>query len=340
MTEMSSGDSQRECDVTTIDELSKEELDALQKLGNETISSLEADIELLERKIKKFGPGALPMRNDTSSVTEMESILQKDIDTYSARLKETVRLTGVTIENISREVLELDDNHCIKQFALELLFMNRKVHLKYTLEDTWTSVGEQGGKITWFEVKFEEDINEAVGAEIAKAADNLAIHSVFSILKSFVQWQVSRDKMMKHFTEKYPENVSQQTGKERNQCLRIINKPDRPEFVLELGRKIVNSRVEADVKVEVNAPKELLEMDRKKILRAIPDMFATMVKNLGLEKAIDGLIQMVISDGQRILQTHSVPIETPPENAESVETPLGKTSQDDEEFMETPQEEI
>ncbi|BFZ10639.1 hypothetical protein BsWGS_13678 [Bradybaena similaris] len=358
---LANGNDPSDCDTTAIDDLSKEELDALHKLQRETISTLEADISLLERKIRQFGPAASPRKdfelntrpNDINILEELEN-LQKEVTTYSARVKETVRMTGVTIENVTREVLQLDDKHCRKQFALELRFMNRTVHLKYNLEDNMTFVGEQGGKVTWFEIKMEEDISQAVGSDIAKAADNLEIHSVFSILKSFIQWKTERDELMKHFTEKYPENVSQQTGKGGHLCLRIINtKPDHPEFILEWSRQIANSRVEAVITVEVNAVPELLEMDSKQVLQTIPKMFATMREKLGLEKAIDSLVQMVISDGQNILQEQPVPVETPPRDAELMETPtvetlpenallteatIIETSQEDAVPMETPQE--
>lgn len=63
MAEVSLANGPSDCDTTTIDDLSKEELDALHKLQIETISTLEADISLLERKIRQFGPGASPRKD-------------------------------------------------------------------------------------------------------------------------------------------------------------------------------------------------------------------------------------------------------------------------------------
>ncbi|XP_059165494.1 centromere protein P-like [Physella acuta] len=278
-----------------ISALSKEELDEFQKKNAETIAELEKDIKLLKRKFKQFGPGALP--------------------SPELRLHETMKLTGVTIENIRREVLELDDNHCTKEFYLDLQVLDRKVILIYKLLEIFNPVEghSEGSKLLWFEIKFGENINGAIGGEIVKAADNLAIHSTISLLKTYLQWQKTQDHAIEKFTKSYPNNVSVIVNERGNRCLEIKNpKPFRPVFTLEWGRKFVNDRVVPDFHLTVQAHEKLVAADTKNILASSPEVFQTMLGSLGADQAIETLIKVVATDGVDVQGSQEVKDNSPP----------------------------
>ncbi|KAH9492548.1 hypothetical protein Btru_025844 [Bulinus truncatus] len=96
--------------------------------------------------------------------------------------------------------------------------------------------------------------------EMMKAVDNIAIHSTFSLLKSYIQWLTLQEETLVAFLKKYPNNLVTSLNEKGNCCLKIkSNKPNRPVFNVEWGRKVVVDRVEADIKLMVDAPKEYWE---------------------------------------------------------------------------------
>ncbi|KAK6995154.1 hypothetical protein BgiMline_011812 [Biomphalaria glabrata] len=311
-------------DIVDYSAFSKEELDEIQKVNNDRIKDLEKDIFLLERNLQQYGPVGLieskfdisnsrhrsmsnhnsrrlKNRKDSSNDDELTSFLKDEIDNYTHRLKETAKLTGVNIENIERHVIVLDESQCIKQFHLELQILDRKVLVTYKLQEALSceEADTTRNKLIWFEVKFTEDINNVIGDEVTKAVENVAIHSTFSLLKSYIQWLNLQEITLDRFLKTYPENVITSVNERRNCCLTIKStKPNRPVFNLEWGRKVVVDRVDADIRLEVDAPEEVLALDSKHILESSPKIFYGMLEKLGPEKAIESLILLVATDGK------------------------------------------
>ncbi|XP_005089288.1 uncharacterized protein LOC101850047 [Aplysia californica] len=298
-------------DTEDLSSLSKEELAEFQRVNSETIFSLEEEIKLLKTQIKQFGPDRLPSHpyqvvqrpNGGTNVADVQNMLEADIKKYSHRLAETARLTDITIEKVQREVLEMDEFRCKKRFSLELKVFDRTVHLVYDMQETLASSHTEheshpaGCMITWFEVTFEQDINDAIGEMIAEAADEVAIHSVFSLLKTYLLWVKTRRQLVEHFSQMYPELVTVDIEENRVKLTISNPKPDHPKFILDWGRKTVNYWVEPDIRLSVEAPQALIAMDDKGILHEAPEMFSVMVKSHGLEKAITCLVKLVASTG-------------------------------------------
>ncbi|CAL1540266.1 unnamed protein product [Lymnaea stagnalis] len=289
--------------------LTKAELDEFQRVNAEAILGLEKEINYLRRGLQQFGPGVIPEQNlqvivrpdGSSNIEDVKKRLKMEIEDSANRLRETIKLTGVTIDNIAREVVDLDDNQCTKLFHLELIVLDRKVIVTYKLQEALSSDSSdvQGNKLLWFEVKFGQDIHNAIGGEIRKSAENLSIHSTFSLLKTYIECDKIQALVLEKQMKSYPNNVSTFVNERGNTCLKISNpKPKRATFTLEWGRKVLNDRVEPDIKVHFEAPQEMLALDSKHVLESSPKMFTCLVDALGLEQAIESLIELVATDGQ------------------------------------------
>lgn len=299
-------DDESEIDFTA---LTDEELDELQRVNAETILSLEKDINYLRRGIQQFGPCIIPEKNlqvivredGSSNVEDVKQRLEIEIEDSENRLQETMNLTGITIENITREVEDLDDTQCTKLFHLELIVFDRKVLVAYKLQEPLSADSPdcQANKLLWFEVKFGEDIHQAIGGEIKKSAENLSIHSTFSLLKTYIERNKTEAMILEKLLKSYPNDVSSFVNERGNSCLKISHpKPNGLTFTLEWAKKIVNDRVEPDIQVQVAAPKKLLALDSKGVLESAPRIFSGMAGALGLEKAIESLIELLVTDGQ------------------------------------------
>jgi len=281
--------------------LSKPELDEFQKVNSQTISDLEKDIQLLKIQIRQFGPNSLRpsshrviQRSDGSSnLEEIQIKLDTEIRKLSKRVLETSRLTDITVEKVEREVLELDEASCKKRFTLELKVMGRDVIVVYDTEDNWAST-PPSSQISWFEVKFEEDINNVIGEQINDAADSQAFHSVFDLLKSYLQWQADQRTTAEHFRQLYPNLVTIQESHNDTVILTIANPdPRHPTFHLTWGRVTAGSHIEADLTLRVEASQELLARDSHGVIRDAASFFSTMVDTDGVKAAIDNLVQIV-----------------------------------------------
>ncbi|GFS10672.1 centromere protein P [Elysia marginata] len=321
-----------------LESLSKEELEEFTKVNHETISRLKADIDLLKWKLRQFGPEAcqgreydsLIRREDPDAIQALKEKLQSEIEkcanqatiskmlgrdiersnchatisrVSSFQLKETVTLTGFTVDSFTRRVELLDGNHCVKEFNIDGTVYNRRFRLSCTLDEEYSteSASSLEGKITWFQIQFQEDIHRAIGQNVLKAAEKIALHSAFSLLKTYLKWKKERDDVLVQLAESNPEKLSLFTTEGGNYCLKIANpKGDRPVFTVEWGRKTVDgeSRILPDIHLNVEAPDKWTAMDTKNVLGSAPEIFETMITTLGIEKALKALVQLVMTDAR------------------------------------------
>ncbi|KAK3797981.1 hypothetical protein RRG08_008453 [Elysia crispata] len=288
--------------------LSKEELEEFQRVNNETISRLKADIELLKWKLKQFGPEAYlgheynsMFRHERLDVEVVKEKLQREIEQYTDRIKETIRLTGVTVDSFDRRVDMLDDDHCVKEFNMDCTVYNRRVRLSCTIDEYYSAanVAPVEGKVTWFQIQFQEDIHKAVGEDVLKAAEKIALHSAFSLLKTYLKWKKERDDIMVQLTQSNADRLSLFTSEDGVYCLKITNQnADRPIFTIEWGRKTLKGRIVPDVHLKVDAPEKWTAMDTENVLESAPEIFETMITTLGLEKALQAFVQLLMTDGK------------------------------------------
>ncbi|GFO15520.1 centromere protein p [Plakobranchus ocellatus] len=302
--------------VSQIESLSKAELEEFERVNAETIAGLRKDIDRLKWRLKQFGPKGLPQleynqmlrQGGPDVLNDVKDRLKREIDEYGSRLKETMRLTEVTVDRFDRHVQILDDEHCVKEFRLEVTVYNRRVCLSCKMEEEFSTQAAlpESGKVTWFQIQFQEDIHAAIGEDIKKAAEKIALHSSFSLLKSYLNWKKERDDIVVNLSQSYPKTLTLFTSGEGTYCLQITNpKPDRPVFTVEWQRKTVDGMVVPDVHMKVDAPDKWTAMDSENVLDSAPQIFETMITTLGLEKALEAFIQLVATDG-RLPQSPSV----------------------------------
>ncbi|RUS87440.1 hypothetical protein EGW08_004815 [Elysia chlorotica] len=216
-----------------LDLLSKEELEEFQKVNTETISKLKADIERLKWKLRQFGPGAylgqeyepLFRQDRPDAVEEVKEKLQQEIELCTDRIKETIRLTGVTVDSFDRRVDVLDDEHCVKEFNMDCTVYNRRVRLSCTVDTRYSTEAASpvDGNVTWFQIQFQEDIHKAIGEDVLRAAEKIALHSAFSLLKTYLKWKKERDDVMVRLTQSHTDRLSVFTSEDGLYCLNITN---------------------------------------------------------------------------------------------------------------------
>lgn len=293
-----------------LETLSTNELKEFQKVNHQTISKLTADIELLKWKLKQFGPAAyqesdynsLLRQEDPCIIVALNDKLQMEIEQCTNQLKETVALTGFTVDSFERQVAELDNDHCVKEFNMDGTVYNRRFRLSCTVDEKCSSEADcsVGGQITWFQIQFQEDIHKAIGQYVLKAAENIALHSAFSLLKTYLKWKKERDDIIVQLTNTYPDKISLFTSEDGLYSLKITSpKGDRPVFTVDWGRKTVenDSRIVPDIHLKVDAPEKWTAMDMKNTLGSAPDIFETMITALGVEKALKAFVELVVTDG-------------------------------------------
>jgi len=281
--------------------LDKQDLDKLQSENNETINDLEDSIKLLKQQINQFGPEALPSpstivhRYDgTYNLKDVKERLQQDIKKLSHRLEETTKLTDISIEKVQRKVSKIDGNYCKKKFFVEMKIFNRSVHVDYHLEERMTSSDDESPAciIPWFEFKYGEDLNSAIGDLVNEAANNHAFHGVFDLLRSYLY----RKSYLTDFVEENPDIVSIKHDESQLDLITMrISNPDprHPVFYIDWRLNALNPKMEGNLSLRVEASESLQKKDASGVLREAPTVFTTMLNDVGTKTAIQTLIDLV-----------------------------------------------
>lgn len=291
--------------IHDLNSLNEEQLDEIQHTNSKKISNLEDEIKQLKIQISQYGPNTSELAgykviqrpDGSTNIQDVQNKLDTQIRKLSKRINETETLTGITIENVEREVLELGSHSCRKRFTLTMTILGRVVLVDYELCEDW-SVLPSTQQITWFEVKFEEDINEAIGDLIIDTAENQEFHGVFELLKSYLAYRAGQKELVRELINKYPDLVSVQKPESGDAVVLKISNPDprHPTFSVTYGRRTTGCHIEVHATLSVQASQELRDKDDHDIIGSASTFFEEIKKEYGLERAIEKLVNIVGGD--------------------------------------------
>lgn len=116
----------------------------------------------------------------------------------------------------------------------------------------------------------------------------------FRTLKTFSERCEERRQTFQHFQEKYPDVVSLPEGCRSE--LMIIRSPQLPGISMTIFWKIdvsMEGVVKPSLELLLKMPDQAREFDTKKVMEKGSDYFQSLLRVLGVEASIEGLIRSV-----------------------------------------------
>ncbi|XP_048200870.1 centromere protein P [Perognathus longimembris pacificus] len=274
------------------------------------VRALEAEIAELQRACEKL---PAPQENASRIQKSLQEILQsdsegqkssKDLKSQLEHLKTELSflssLTGLNIRNYSKKDLvsagmtekgikKVMQRHRLSGNCRMVTFQLEFQILEIETEENSSSL------ITDLSIIMEPTEYSELSEFVSGVEERRDLLMFFRSLHYFVEWCEHRKKTFKHFKDKYPGTVHLSEGP-NSHCMEI-HSASQPGFELMVVWRIQideEGKVLPKLDLLTKAPHRALQLDKKKVIETAPLNFRTLLGVLGIEAAIDSLINCFV----------------------------------------------
>ncbi|XP_058157459.1 centromere protein P isoform X2 [Dasypus novemcinctus] len=207
-------------------------------------------------------------------------------------------LTGINIRNYSKktevlsstEITEKNMKKVLQRYRLSGNCRMVTFQLEFQIldmqdEESLSSV------VTDLNIIMEPTEYSELSEFVSRAEERRDLFMFFRSLHYFVEWCEYRKRTFKHFKEKYPDTVQLPEGASSS-CMGIRS-ASQPGFELVIVWRIhidKDGKVSPKLDLLTKISQQALELDKKKVIESAPHSFRTLLGVLGIEAALESLI--------------------------------------------------
>ncbi|KAK7499491.1 hypothetical protein BaRGS_00009143 [Batillaria attramentaria] len=268
---------------------------ALGQDDGQLVKDLEAEIQLLERRLDQFRNRQQTVKNAASSPT-LESVTA-EIHQLEQLLKENEILSGLTISEASSSVLEQDMTTSLRQHSITGEAGGMQFKLQFDVREQLADVheGEPRAEVVMLEMDVQDDMVTYLRSELFEIATDVSVRELFQLLSSYGMWVEDRERAINHFANTFPE-LAQREEQEDGCNVHLVIADPRQDLKLRVIwglRMLPMKSVVPDLQLQVEASPEVLEKDSKGALANASPVFQLMCKKFGIESALHTLIKLM-----------------------------------------------
>ncbi|XP_077977989.1 centromere protein P-like [Glandiceps talaboti] len=296
--------------------LSNQDLATLKEQYRQEIDKLTREISMLEDEVQRQEDETLEFKD-----TELQEIMKRlhdvaDLNEVSKesskvstckiviKLKMTSMFTEIHLTDVTRKVIQRSKRKTKQRqtlwgqsygltFQLDFDVQETQVNIKRIDSESSDDITHSKACITRLQVTVDNQIENEMREFIQKVQEEKNLQSFFRGFESCAQCFQYRQKTFEYFKQLYPKVVRLVGGPVSN-TLQFIH-PTRPGPIFKVQWQTTltsNNRLVPTIDLFIKVPKELGRLDRKGTLKSAPAKFRHMVKHLGIERAIDTMVQM------------------------------------------------
>ncbi|XP_006161522.1 centromere protein P [Tupaia chinensis] len=235
---------------------------------------------------------------------ESSEDLRSQLGHLESELSFLSTLTGINIRNYSKKTEDLTSTEMTDKSVKKVLQRHRlsgnchmvTFQLEFQILEI-QNVESSSSVITDLNIIMEPTEYSELGEFVSRAEERRDLFMFFRSLHFFVEWYEYRKRTFKHFKEKYPAVVHLPEGA-ASRCLGIRS-TSQPGFELVIVWRIQTDsegKVVPKLDLLTKVPQQALELDKSGVIDAAPLSFRTLLGVLGIEAALESLIQLLCSE--------------------------------------------
>uniref|UniRef100_A0A673HL53 Centromere protein P n=1 Tax=Sinocyclocheilus rhinocerous TaxID=307959 RepID=A0A673HL53_9TELE len=261
----------------------------------EEIQMLQQEIEMLEAEQEEtlryiFMEHGDRLQRELKSVYKERGGAQKH--TLSKLITET-EINGITLNECFVKTLHKSERKLVQQLRLA----GHCSVLLFQVEFAVTEIQEDDAllrRVTELNIVVDGVEFKDFSAFVSRVEDTKDLTLLFRTLRTFSERCEERRQTFQHFQEKYPDVVSLPEGCRSE--LMIIRSPQLPGISMTIFWKIdvsMEGVVKPSLELLLKMPDQAREFDTKKVMENGSDYFQSLLRVLGVEASIEGLIRTV-----------------------------------------------
>lgn len=266
----------------------------------EELNQLETDVAKLSDNVTRKKAHLKQLKSwiredkeneEPKSVSELHQAIQNHEDMILRMQK----ITGVCFTDFEEETLKEKEKITQKHFDIKGECNGLLFELEFDTEETVMEDERSEIEIKDFVANVPQDVCLELKNPLERVVNDQAVGGFFRLIMPYSVWEFHRQKLLDHFSEKYPEFVTIYTT-ETNRILMISHPKNKHSPTLMINWEFSTESLDIAVpriRLGVEGTQQLVDLDKKKVLENAPENFQLLIEEYGIEHAVDMMVNLI-----------------------------------------------
>ncbi|KAM4877553.1 centromere protein P [Thomomys bottae] len=271
------------------------------------VRALETEIAELQRACKKLPAPHVPKSFEKilpsdSKEWESSKALKNQLEHLEVELSFLGSLTGLNVRNYSKKTKDLTNAEMIEKGIKKVMQSHRlsgncrmvSFQLEFQILEIETKENSSS-MITDLNIIMEPTEYSELSEFVCRVEERRDLLMFFRSLHFFMEWYEHRKNTFKYFKDKYPDTVHLSEGPSSH-CMEIRS-ASQPGFELMVVWRIQideEGKVLPKLDLLTKVPHRALQLDKRKVIETAPLNFRALLGTLGIEAALQSLINCFV----------------------------------------------